>query len=198
MVVQNGISKHGSTRRQFSLLVVILVLVVFLCSCGAVESLGVELIKTIGEGVVEVLDIEPPKGLADEIVDYIIANDRDGLRSLFSQSALSEDMEEDIDFLFEFLQGNITQIEGVEGGGARGRDGRFTYEYRRGLYNITTDTGEYYLYYIFVDTDEDKPEDVGLLKMCLVWKSDDTAEVHAMFDAARRGIVRAENYASRW
>ena len=110
--------------------------------------------------------------LMDRLIPALDNDDREALKDLFSESVLEEarNIEEDIDLIMEFYQGEMTELHCVSRNSAtdttRTRFG--------GVYTITTTRNAYRLEFIYVYAD-DNPANEGLHLISLVLEEDRSA-----------------------
>ena len=101
----------------------------------------------------------------EEIISAIKERDRKALRSLFSQKALGEveNFDDDMDFLFDFVKGNIISWERDDGISS---DETISYGKRslmiRSLYEVITNTEEYYFFVVDYNVDTINPDNAGV------------------------------------
>ena len=96
--------------------------------------------------------------------------DKEGLKKLFSVSALKEayNIDESIDYVMNLLDGEIISVDGGEGPSSESNDGgayvaEDTYEY-----TITTDKGKYLVFLLYISADTFNRENEGLYMLQVI------------------------------
>jgi len=101
----------------------------------------------------------------EQILETIKNNDKKALKSLFSKQVLdeTEDFDERLDYLFEFIQGEIESWKRTGGpvGNEIINDGHKTKNVCA-WYNVNTDVEKYIFLIRECTTDTDNPDNVGL------------------------------------
>ena len=112
-----------------------------------------------------------------EVFEALKNKDKEGLKKLFSVSALKEadNIDESIDYVMNLLDGEIISVDGGEGYSAESSGGVYvaedTYEY-----TITTDKGKYLLFLIYISADTFNKENKGLYMLQLINEEDSERE----------------------
>ncbi|NFA44532.1 UNVERIFIED_ORG: hypothetical protein B2H98_06440 [Clostridium botulinum] len=113
-----------------------------------------------------------------EVFEVLKNKDKEGLKKLFSISALkeAENIDESIDYVMNLLDGEITSIDGGEGPSSESSGGgayiaEDTYEY-----TIITDKGAYLLFLIYISADTFNRENEGLYMFQLIKEEDKQTE----------------------
>ena len=147
-------------RKGIVLIIIILANLLMLGSCGIMGG------RTIFDD-----DGKRADPRMEQIVSAIKNNDKEALKSLFSEKALEEavDFDTDLEYLFDFIQGDIDSWErdSVSSDGSI-RSGRKSLMIRF-LIALTTGIDEYHLYVIDYATDTIDSDNQGLymLEVCL-------------------------------
>ena len=126
-------------------------------------------------------DYQPPLEIATEqseyIMECIVNKDKEGLKSIFSKHvAETHDLDEEIDELFEFIDGEIISYDTPEGneGGYTRRDGEYTEKELNGhTENIKTDNGKIYrVGFMMYQICKSNPDFVGVDLIVIADKTD--------------------------
>jgi hypothetical protein len=143
--------------------------ILFLCSCS------------LGGSRVEMLNKNNDEGKADarleQIIEAIKIKDKDSLRTMFSKQALdeAEDLDGRMDYIFNFVQGNIESWKTiVHGNAAESINHGSRIKKLQSWYYLNTDKGKYLIFFLECTIDTDHPENVGMY-MLQVIKAEDKA-----------------------
>lgn len=101
----------------------------------------------------------------EQVIQVINSKDKEALRAMFSEQALSEaeDLNGRMDYLFQFVQGNIVSWKEIVAGATDASNNHgHKVEKSTSWYSVKTDKEEYYFYLIEYMEDTDHPENVGL------------------------------------
>ena len=105
-----------------------------------------------------------------EVFEALKNKDKEGLKKLFSVSALKEadNIDESIDYVMNLLDGEIISVDGGEGPSSESSDGgayvaEDTYEY-----TITTDKGKYLVFLLYISADTFNRENEGLYMLQVI------------------------------
>lgn len=139
----------------------------FLCSCS------------LGGSRVQMLNKDNDEGKADarmeQIIEAIKSKDKDSLKTMFSKQALNEaeDLDGRMDYLFNFVQGNIESWKPiVHGATTESVDHGSSVKKSSSWYYVNTDKQKYLLFFLECTTDTDHSENVGVY-MLQVIKAED-------------------------
>ena len=116
----------------------------------------------------------------EQIIGIINDNDKESLKELFSQKSLddSDYFDENLDHLFEYIQGEITSWE-KSSGPSVSESNNYGHKKREvnSFYFLTTDTQKYFFLITDFPIDDDNPDNVGLY-LLLVVKSEDREKIY--------------------
>lgn len=125
----------------------------------------------------------------EQIISAIKDKDRESLKSLFSKKALDEanDFENDVDYLFELLQGDVdtwerdgwSSGESIENG-KKSLMIRFSFD-------VKTDKDTYHFFVIDYNTDTINPDNQGVYMLELI-KFTDEKDLESWQDRMRAGV----------
>ena len=119
---------------------------------------------------------ETAKARKEAIFEALKNKDKDALKAIFSQKAISdaEDLDAKLDNLFIFIQGELVSWEEITGLGVDESNdhGHVTKKVRTYFY-INTDEQKYYIYLEDFPVDTDHPENVGLYLLLIVKAEDE-------------------------
>lgn len=139
----------------------------FLCSCS------------LGGSRVQMLNKDNDEGKADarleQIIEAIKNKDKDSLKKIFSKQAINEaeDLDGRIDYLFDFVQGNIESWETIVHGNAyESINHGSRIKKSSSWYYVNTDKQKYLFFFLDNTIDTDHPENVGVY-MLQVIKAED-------------------------
>ncbi len=125
----------------------------------------------------------------EQIVSAIKDKDKESLKSLFSKKSLDEanDFENDVDYLFEYLQGDIDSWERDGWASDESIDhGKKSLMIRFG-FKVVTDVDEYDFFIIDCNTDTINPDNQGLYMLELI-KDYGNVDLESWQDRMRAGI----------
>jgi hypothetical protein len=114
----------------------------------------------------------------EEILDALKNDDKEALKALFSEKALSEadDMEGQLDYLFDFFQGSVESWERTGfSSGESIRDGKKSVV-QRSFFTVKTDQDEYRFFLIDYPKDTINPDNKGLYTLRVIKKVDEDTE----------------------
>lgn len=109
------------------------------------------------------------KEIMREIIVLLDAEDKQGLKEMFSEAALQEanDLDASIDSIMEFYQGTMQDFDGnARTSESWNRDG--TEKEFAGQYNILTDIDSYRIRYVYHARNDMNPEVIGLYSLQIV------------------------------
>lgn len=125
----------------------------------------------------------------EQIIAALQAKDREALKSLFSKKALDEvnDFENDVDYLFELLQGNVESW--TKDGWAS--DESMTHGKRslmiRFSFDVKTEKDVYHFFVVDYNTDTINPDNQGVYMLELI-KFTDEKDLESWQDRMRAGV----------
>ncbi len=163
----------------------VIVLLLF-SSCGRIGR----------SSILEKINI-PEEQKADErmtqIVSAIKADDKEALKSLFSRKAIDEadDFDDELDSLFDFIQGDISSWEGISWSSSEVRENGDKSLMLRPDYKVVTDVDEYSFFLIDYTVDTIDPNNEGIY-MLEVSKLSYNGEWEAWQSRMRAGISIVE------
>lgn len=142
-------------------------IMLFLSSCSIVGSR------------VQMLNKDNDEGKADarlnQIIEAIKSKDKDSIKAMFSKQALNEaeDIDGRIDYLFNFVQGNIESWDTIVHGATTESINRGSrIKKSSSWYNVNTNKQKYLLFFLECVTDTDHPENVGVYMLQLIKAED--------------------------
>ncbi len=150
-----------------SIVFLLIASMLFLCSCS------------LGEARIQMLNKDNDEAKADARLEQIIKavknKDKDSLRVMFSKQALNEaeDLDGRMDYLFNFVQGNIESWKTiVHGATNESIDHGSRIKGSSSWYYVNTDKEKYLFFFKECIIDTDHPENVGVY-MIQVIKAED-------------------------
>lgn len=144
-----------------------------LVSCGSVRD------KMINSRLNELNESTKIKDKRSRQVFEVLKNkDKEGLKNLFSVSALkeAENIDENIDYVMNLLEGEITSVDGGEGPSSESSSGGVHVAEETYDYTITTDKGNYLLFLLYISADSFNKENEGLYMLQLIKEEDSEIE----------------------
>jgi len=139
----------------------------FLCSC------------TPGGSRVQMLNKDNDEAKADarleQIIEAIKSKDKDSLKTVFSKQALNEaeDLDGRMDYLFNFVQGNIESWETiVHGNAAESINYGSRIKKSQSWYYLNTDKEKYLIFFLECTIDTDHPENIGVYMLQVIKAKD--------------------------
>jgi len=115
----------------------------------------------------------------EQVIEGIENQDKDALKAMFSEQALDEakDFDERMDYLFEFVKGNIESWKAIVSG-AVSETNHYGHKVKksRSWYTVTTDKEEYLFFLVEYTEDTDHPENVGLYMLQVIKAEDKDAQ----------------------
>lgn len=113
--------------------------------------------------------------LCENLLMYIVEEDYEGIKELFSERTLNEveDFETDIEYLFNTFDGSVVSWErSTEKLSSKNISGEKR-THSQVLYIIETTEDIYYMYVSYYSIDELEPKNVGISSLRLVLEEDD-------------------------
>lgn len=137
--------------------------ILLLSSCGKISSLGTNIING-KRGEMLMSDGQKADARMDQIVSAVKDKDREAIKSLFSQKALDEanDIDSGIDYLFDFIQGDIESWEREKLTSEQSIDYGKKSEMIASWYIINTEYDKYLFIIIDYSIDTIEPQNAGL------------------------------------
>lgn len=125
------------------------------------------------------------KTLGPQIVDYINNNDSESMKALYSEevhNTSSCDLDEELQKLFDFVNGNITsysiRMGSESSSGEKGKIVKNNFDVR--IEDVQTDTGEtYIIVFGYISVDSDQPDCVGMYRLSVYDNDDYNISAHA-------------------
>jgi hypothetical protein len=115
--------------------------------------------------------------LIEEILEVVSDNNREALRAMFSEKALSEAtyFNEGVEYLFELIQGGVISYEqrSLPSSVRTRTSGRLTFEKSDSTYVVTTDKDVYLIAFSVYFIDDSNPENVGVYKIAAIRADDE-------------------------
>jgi len=111
-----------------------------------------------------------------QIIEAINNDDKDSLKSMFSEQALNEssDIDERINYLFDFINGEINNWETItHGSGTESIDHGKRTKNSCSWYYIDTDSEKYFIAFLEYLIDTENPEKIGLYMIYVVKAEDE-------------------------
>ena len=129
-----------------------------------------------------------------QIMSAVQDKDNEALKALFSKKALGEatDIDNGIDYLFDFIQGNITSWERDAAPADEKTDGGKKSLMIRFVINITTDKDEYQLFVIDYNLDTINPDNEGVYMLEIERAADGNISGLSWQEKLCAGIYRSE------
>lgn len=130
----------------------------------------------------------------EQILDALKNQDKDALKALFSEQALSEaeDFDGSVDYLFEFFQGEVESCERDKWSFGEEFDHGKTSEMLRSWYTVTTDEDQYIFFIIDYTTDTINPDNEGLYTLRVIKAKDKETQFTYWQDMQIAGIYKPE------
>ena len=157
-------------------IILIIITIVFSISLVSCDSLRDKMINSRLSELNESTKIKDKR--SREVFEALKNKDKEGLKKLFSVSALKEadNIDESIDYVMNLLDGEIISVDGGEGPSSESSGGgayvaEDTYDY-----TITTDKGKYLLFLLYISADTFNKENKGLYMLQLINEEDSERE----------------------
>jgi len=137
-------------------------------------------------------DEAPADKRFEQITEALKNRDKDMLKAVFSDTVLTESqtMDEDIEYLFSFFQGEILSWEGDARIVDYGNDFGVKTKEIKSKYFIDTDKQRYIAYIIDNTVDTAHPENVGLYTLRIIREEDKETQFAYWPDMKIPGIYR--------
>ncbi len=131
----------------------------------------------------------------EQVIKAIENKDEKSLKSMFSKRVLeeTEDIDSDIEYLFNFVQGDIESWVREAGGvsGSKYYNRLVTYRTR---FKVTTDKETYIFLILEYPTDKDNPDNVGVYMLQVIKEEDKKTQFDFGFEIVCPGIYRPEKF----
>lgn len=140
-------------------------------------------------------DEEKSKNRLEQMLDFIVSKDDDGLKGVFSIQALEEDddFDSEIEYLFEFFQGEVVAWELLTGPQVSEMidHGSKTKELKT-WYEVETDSNTYIVFILEFTEDTENPENLGVYALRIVKEVDKDTQMTYWQEMAIPGIYMPE------
>jgi len=153
---------------------------VFLSSCGR---------AMLGD------DRQKANARLEQVIEAIGNRDKNALQAMFSQQALAEaeELDERMDYLFDFIQGEIQSWEEIVAGATSESISQgHKFKKSRSWYTVTTDKEEYLFFLLEYPVDTEHPENVGLYMLQVIKAEDEDTQFDGGQHILCSGIYRPE------
>ena len=140
-------------------------------------------------------DTEIAESALEQILDSIKNQDEEALKSVFSKNALieAEDMDSGIEYLFDFVQGNVTSYDFRTGPGSDGLiENGNRWEKLVSWFNVVTDKEKYVFFILQYSVDTFDPDNVGVYSLRVVKEADEYTQMTYWTDMEIPGIYQPE------
>lgn len=109
----------------------------------------------------------------EKIIDAIENKDADKLKSMFSTNALTEaeNIDGGIEYVMDFYQGEFISKEGNVHTSETINHGEKTIRLN-GIYRVTTEEHEYFVFFVYQYMDTENPDNVGLFMLQIMKQSE--------------------------
>ena len=145
------------------------------------------------------LDADTSEQIADahlqQILDGLQTKDREKIKSLFSEQALTDtgDIDAGIDYLFEFFDGEVLRWDN-NAGPSVGESINYGHVVKesRCFYDVETDKQKYIIFFLEYTKDTDHPQNVGIYTLRVIKTEDKETELGYWQDMKIAGIYIPE------
>ena len=130
----------------------------------------------------------------EQIISAIEEKNEEALKSLFSKKALDEtnDFDSEVDYLFNFLQGDIDSWKIFTWGSSESMSGGKRSEKLRSWYTLNTDKEEYIFLTIDFIADTINPDNAGLYTLRVIKSEDKDTQFPSWQEIEIPGIYKPE------
>lgn len=130
----------------------------------------------------------------EQIISAIKEKDKDALKLLFSPKALDEanDIDSEVDYLFDFLKGDIDSWERFTWGSDESMGGGKKSEKLRSWYTVNTDKEKYIFLIIDFIVDTINPDNAGLYTLRVIKAEDKDTQFPSWQEIEIAGIYKPE------
>ncbi len=166
--------------KKIILMLLVLVSLILFSSCGKIRG---------GSGRIIGSEEKQADARIKQIISAIKDKDRESLKSLFSKEALdkADGFENDVDYLFELLQGNVDTWERDGWSSDESiKDGKKSLMIRFS-FNVKTDKDTYHFFVIDYNKDTINPDNQGVYMLELI-KFTDEKDLESWQDRMRAGL----------
>ena len=165
----------------------------YIIALSLIASL-VFLSSCLGRGTVYSDDGQKANARLEQVIEAIENRDKIDLRAMFSQQALAEaeELDERMDYLFDFIQGDIESWESSAGGVDESNRHGHKVKKTRYWYTVTTEEEEYLFFLLEYPVDTEHPENVGLYMLQVIKAEDRETQFDGGQDILCAGIYRPE------
>lgn len=166
----------------------------YIIALSLVASLVI-LSSCLGRGIVYSDDGQKANARLEQVIEAIENRDKNALRAMFSQQALAEaeELDERMDYLFDFIQGDIESWEEIVAGATSEsiRQGNKVKK-SRSWYYVDSDKEKYLFFLLEYPVDTEHPENVGLYMLQVIKAEDEDTQFDGGQDILCAGIYRPE------
>ena len=159
--------------KKLTLILTVIISSFNLVSCGSTKD------KMINSRLNELNESSKIRDKRSKEVFEVLKNkDKEALKNLFSVSVLklSKNIDENIEYIMNFFEGEITSIDGGPGYSTSSKSNGVSVSEDTYKYTISTTEGNYFLFFIYISTDTFNKENEGLYMMQLIKGEDKEME----------------------
>ena len=130
----------------------------------------------------------------EQILEVLANNDKDGLKAMFSEQALSEakDFDGQNDYFFDFFQGAVESWERTGFSAPMNMENGKKSVELISWYTVTTDKDTFRFFVIDYSVDTFNPDNVGLYALRVIKKTDEETQFTYWQDMEIAGIYKPE------
>ena len=131
----------------------------------------------------------------EQIIEIINSKDKESLKGLFSEQALTEadHFDENIEYLYDFLNGEIKSWERAAGPVISENINRgYNKKVSQVVYFLFTESNKFQLYFLEYIIDTDYPENVGIFMLRVINSEDEDTPIEWGGDTHCAGIYRPD------
>ncbi len=173
--------------KEFKLIILFVVILVLTTSC----SIGGDRAKMLNESN----EKEEANNTLEEVLNSISEEDKEALKGVFSDQVLEnvDNIDEDIEYLFELLRGNVINWEMRTGPQVSETNdhGKKTKELKT-WYDVEIDENNFVIFILEYTVDTEQPENLGIYSLRVVKKEDEDAHMTYWQDMMIPGIYRPD------
>lgn len=154
-------------------------------------------LNACGDGGVFSDDSQKADARLEQVIEAVENHDKEALRTMFSKQALdeAEDLDGRMDYLFEFVQGDIKSWESEAGGVDATKSKGHIKKKSRYWYTVKTDKEVYLFFLLEYPEDTEHPENVGLYMLQVIKAKDEDTQFDGGQDILCAGIYHPEDSA---